>query len=135
MRSRGALHRSLYPCIRHRPLTHSLRVSTYLDIALDTPPQSMAATISYVPRAVKFLKPVRKSPQWGGWIGKKTSFSISLCLTRHWAGPIDPPHTDFDPFIFLVHHKHSFRPGERSGFPAHPHRGFETVTYILEGLQ
>ncbi len=39
-----------------------------------------------------------------------------------------------DPFLLLdemapVHH----RPGEAVGAPAHPHRGFETVTYILQG--
>jgi len=47
------------------------------------------------------------------------------------------------PFIMLVHHCHSFamwdpvRYIQRSffpeGFPAHPHRGFITVTYILQG--
>lgn len=39
-----------------------------------------------------------------------------------------------DPFLLLdemapVHHK----PGEAIGAPAHPHRGFETVTYVLQG--
>jgi redox-sensitive bicupin YhaK (pirin superfamily) len=47
------------------------------------------------------------------------------------------------PFIMLVHHSHSFfgldplRYVQRTffpeGFPAHPHRGFVTVTYILKG--
>ena len=41
---------------------------------------------------------------------------------------------DFDPFLLLdemgpVH----YRPGEAMGAPDHPHRGFETVTYMLEG--
>ena len=39
----------------------------------------------------------------------------------------------FDPFLMLDH----FDSGEASdylaGFPDHPHRGFETVTYMLEG--
>ncbi|MGI9615922.1 MAG: pirin family protein [Acidimicrobiales bacterium] len=39
-----------------------------------------------------------------------------------------------DPFLLLdemapVHHE----PGEAVGAPAHPHRGFETVTYVLKG--
>eukprot|EP00240_Pyramimonas_obovata_P004681 CAMPEP_0118945850 /NCGR_PEP_ID=MMETSP1169-20130426/43096_1 /TAXON_ID=36882 /ORGANISM="Pyramimonas obovata, Strain CCMP722" /LENGTH=421 /DNA_ID=CAMNT_0006891661 /DNA_START=123 /DNA_END=1388 /DNA_ORIENTATION=- len=48
-----------------------------------------------------------------------------------------------DPFVLCVHHRHSFwwwdpvRPIFRlllpEGFPAHPHRGFETVTYMLSG--
>ena len=40
----------------------------------------------------------------------------------------------FDPFLLLdemaPHHQ---APGEAVGAPAHPHRGFETVTYILQG--
>jgi len=47
------------------------------------------------------------------------------------------------PFIMLVHHRHSFAPWDPlryiqrtffpEGFPAHPHRGFVTVTYFLQG--
>ncbi|MBI5136733.1 MAG: pirin family protein [Nitrospirae bacterium] len=39
-----------------------------------------------------------------------------------------------DPFLLLDHFGPvSWAPGEASGVPDHPHRGFETVTYILEG--
>jgi redox-sensitive bicupin YhaK (pirin superfamily) len=52
-------------------------------------------------------------------------------------------YADTSPFIMLVHHCHSFhsfdpiRYVQRTffpeGFPAHPHRGFVTITYILHG--
>jgi quercetin 2,3-dioxygenase len=41
---------------------------------------------------------------------------------------------DLDPFLLLDHlGPTDLRPGEAKGFPDHPHRGFETVTYLLEG--
>jgi redox-sensitive bicupin YhaK (pirin superfamily) len=40
-----------------------------------------------------------------------------------------------DPFLFLNHHgPQTYRPGNKGlPFGPHPHRGFETVTFILEG--
>lgn len=40
-----------------------------------------------------------------------------------------------DPFLFLNHHGHQVYPQPNRGLPfgPHPHRGFETVTFILEG--
>jgi redox-sensitive bicupin YhaK (pirin superfamily) len=41
---------------------------------------------------------------------------------------------DVDPFLLLDHlGPIEFKPGQATGFPDHPHRGFETVTYVLEG--
>lgn len=38
------------------------------------------------------------------------------------------------PFIFLDHFGPvTFEPGKARGTPTHPHRGFETLTYLLEG--
>ena len=42
--------------------------------------------------------------------------------------------SDFDPFLLLDHMgPMDLKPGEAKGFPDHPHRGFETVTYLLAG--
>ena len=40
-----------------------------------------------------------------------------------------------DPFLFLNHHGPQTYPPNNRGLPfgPHPHRGFETVTFILEG--
>lgn len=40
-----------------------------------------------------------------------------------------PELRNFDPFLMLD----EFRVGAPAGFPDHPHRGFETVTYMLDG--
>ena len=39
-----------------------------------------------------------------------------------------------DPFLMLDHlGPVTYGPGEAVGAPDHPHRGFETVTYIIDG--
>ena len=51
----------------------------------------------------------------------------------HRAFPI-PQLDALDPFLLLDHMGPiNYRPGEDTGFPDHPHCGFETVTYLLEG--
>ena len=38
-----------------------------------------------------------------------------------------------DPFLMLDHLKNDWAPGKAVGAPDHPHRGFVTVTTIIEG--
>ncbi len=38
-----------------------------------------------------------------------------------------------DPFLMLDHFSTDKADDYVAGFPAHPHRGFETVTYMLDG--
>jgi redox-sensitive bicupin YhaK (pirin superfamily) len=46
-----------------------------------------------------------------------------------------PDVAQVDPFLFLNHHGPQTYPANNGGLPfgPHPHRGFETVTFILEG--
>ena len=62
--------------------------------------------------------------------GRPTSDGAGVRLTRVIGGP---ELGDFDPFLLLDEFG-SDRPGDYiAGFPSHPHRGFETVTYMLAG--
>ena len=48
--------------------------------------------------------------------------------------PIGDKIDSCDPFLMLDHLAPvTYGPGEAVGAPDHPHRGFETVTYIIDG--
>lgn len=50
--------------------------------------------------------------------------------------PVPGPEVEhLDPFLFLNHHGPQVYPPDNEGLPfgPHPHRGFETVTFILDG--
>lgn len=62
--------------------------------------------------------------------GQPTSDGAGVRLSRVIGQPVLPM---LDPFLLLDAFR-SDRPGDYiAGFPPHPHRGFETVTYLLAG--
>ena len=74
-----------------------------------------------IPRLRPILRRVRGLP---------TSDGAGVRLTRV-IGTEQLP--DLDPFLLLDEFG-SDKPGDYiGGFPSHPHRGFETVTYMLDG--
>ncbi|HEX3500722.1 MAG TPA: pirin family protein [Stellaceae bacterium] len=62
--------------------------------------------------------------------GHKTSDGAGVSLTRIIGGPDLP---ELDPFLLLDEFGSDDPSAYIAGFPDHPHRGFETVTYMLAG--
>ncbi len=62
--------------------------------------------------------------------GIATSDGAGVALTRVIGGPALP---DLDPFLLLDEFRSDQAADYIAGFPEHPHRGFETVTYMLAG--
>ena len=62
--------------------------------------------------------------------GRKTSDGAGVSLTRVIGGPDLP---ELDPFLLLDEFGSDDASAYIAGFPDHPHRGFETVTYMLAG--
>ena len=60
--------------------------------------------------------------------GRPTSDGGGVRLTR-----VVSPEQGLDPFLLLDEFDSSSADDYVAGFPSHPHRGFETVTYMLDG--
>jgi len=75
---------------------------------------------SFKARSVKRVVPTIRALEGGGFVVRRPFPTAGLA--------------DVDPFLLLDHMgPFDSAPGEAKGAPDHPHRGFETVTYILEG--
>ena len=62
--------------------------------------------------------------------GQATSDGAGVSLTRYIGSHSLP---EFDPFLLLDFFESDDPDDYIAGFPSHPHRGFETVTYLLAG--
>lgn len=71
-------------------------------------------------RSIQYTIPAVRTVEGGGFIVHRPFPTRALM--------------DFDPFLLLDEMGPvDYAPGEAKGAPDHPHRGFETVTYMLEG--
>ncbi|MBV8503141.1 MAG: pirin family protein [Paucibacter sp.] len=80
---------------------------------------STLSTTVTAPRAVERLV-----------VGQPTSDGAGVKLTRVLTGPLQ---RRLDPFLMLDAFGSDKADDYIAGFPSHPHRGFETVTYMLDG--
>ena len=76
--------------------------------------------MSTTSRAVSGIVAARRTVEGGGFVVRRPFPTPAL--------------SDFDPFLLLDEMGPvDYAPGEAVGAPDHPHRGFETVTYLLDG--
>ncbi len=76
------------------------------------------------------IDPTRYARVAGRLRGTPTSDGAGVRLTRVIGSPQLP---DLDPFLLLDEFGTERAEDYIAGFPEHPHRGFETVTYMLDG--
>ncbi|MDH2904244.1 MAG: pirin family protein [Actinomycetota bacterium] len=83
-------------------------------------PKFVAASASDRPRRVKSITTAPRGLEGEGFPVRRAFAGVDL--------------SDLDPFIHMDQMGEvDYGPGEPKGTPWHPHRGFETVTYMMEG--
>ena len=92
-------------------------------ISVDNPlelPKVVAPTSSERPRRIKSITTAPRGLEGEGFPVRRAFAGIDIA--------------DLDPFIHMDQMGEiDYGPGEPKGTPWHPHRGFETVTYMMEG--
>jgi len=116
------------------------------------PPSSLPSS-SHLHATIKTLSKPPRLPVWPVFPGiilnaidlvnKDLAATAEDKLFGGRVAPMQFPDTTTSPFILLVHHRHrlnKYNPFNilsklilPEGFPAHPHRGFETVTMCMKG--
>jgi len=81
---------------------------------------------------MEMITPTDATPRTIAWQGRgtPTSDGAGVRLTSVIGGAALP---DLDPFLMLDEFGSDDPGAYIGGFPSHPHRGFETVTYMLDG--
>jgi quercetin 2,3-dioxygenase len=92
-------------------------------ISVDNPlelPKAVAPQVSDQPRRVKSITSAPRGLEGEGFPVRRAFAGIDM--------------SDLDPFVHMDQMGEiDYGPGEPKGTPWHPHRGFETVTYMMEG--
>ena len=93
-------------------------------ITVDDPlslPRIPALDLTQLPRPVKQITTAPQGYEGEGFPVRRAFAGVDLA--------------DLDPFIHLDQMGEvEYAPGEPKGTPWHPHRGFETVTYMIDGI-
>lgn len=133
-----------------RPNHHLVAPRPQAATGSGTAPQGTAARVADVQKHIRLpvwpawfgiayilLDLITGNPKAGAWLEDKFGGRVCPMIFQN-------SQQAASPFLLVAHHRHSFnfldpfRYIFRSvlmpeGFPAHPHRGFETVTYCLRG--
>lgn len=139
--------------VMHRNIRTKSTCSSTGRSSLDVAPLSEVDKVPYTSVTELSKHETLKLPVWPVWSGVIAqifdwigAFQVSEWIQSTIGGrviPISLNEFRVSPFLLLVHHSHSFTPLDPfraitklllpEGFPAHPHAGFDTVTYCIDG--